>query len=133
MDPNTEVSPDQVLELVYAGSVTQKRKIQENLKQNDFRPDLASFLKVYLPYLKAENFTLQKLIDSYLSMVDQFTYCRIQFLRTGKYPTENQEKAIEDVYGNQQSMEIYMLGLALSYFLWQHHYKIYKFYEKCLG
>lgn len=107
------------------------RKISKNLASTPgMREDLAAFLDVYARYMRDRSIDERQLADAYLTMVNQMTEARLDFVRTGKYPAETQAAAVEAVYGNTAVMTQYMLGLALSQFLWKHHYEVFSFYRR---
>src|SRR5262245_23411156 len=95
--------------------------------------DLEAFLRMYEPYLRAHSMTLIELADAYVNICNDMTCARIKFGKTGMYPTHDQNAAIETVYADTEVMTRYMLGLALSQFLWQHHYRLLQFYRAEIG
>lgn len=50
---------------------------------------------------------------------------QIKFMRTGKYPVTNTTEAIDNVYNDKTEMLSYMIGLALSQYLWSTHYEMF--------
>jgi hypothetical protein len=46
-------------------------------------------------------------------------------MKTGSYPVQLSGEAFDKVYNNQVEMKSYMIGLALSQFLWPTHYAMY--------
>ena len=65
-------------------------------------------------------------------MCDNMLKSQICFMKTGKYPLEQQHKAFEDVYNNEKEMKPYMVGLAISQFLWSTHYDMLSFFKDTL-
>ena len=49
-------------------------------------------------------------------------------LKNKKYPVDNEKLAYKNVYGNIREMKSYMIGLAISQFLWPTHYAMYSFF-----
>jgi hypothetical protein len=54
--------------------------------------------------------------------------CQLFFMLTGKYPKENNYKFIGN-RDNEKEMKSYMIGLALSQFLWSTHFEMYSFFK----
>lgn len=120
----------EVLDYIYSKKKTQKKKIEALFSEMPgLAEELEFFLKRYLPILGGGCSAHQKLGDSYLKMSAQMAFARLQFLRDGKYPTQEHGDAIENVYQNRETMLQYMLGLALSQYLWKHHYRLFQFYQ----
>jgi 2-polyprenyl-3-methyl-5-hydroxy-6-metoxy-1,4-benzoquinol methylase len=120
---------EQVLRRIYEVTPTQKKKIDLFFSRTpQAADDLASFLQLYSPFLKAKNVSAGTLADSYLEMVDQMMHSRLYFLRTGKYPSNDQTTALVTIYSNETLMTQYMFGIALSLFLWKDHYLMLQFY-----
>jgi 2-polyprenyl-3-methyl-5-hydroxy-6-metoxy-1,4-benzoquinol methylase len=47
-------------------------------------------------------------------------------MKKNKYPMEDQEQAYEEVYNSKKEMQSYMIGLALSQYLWGTHYAMFR-------
>jgi 2-polyprenyl-3-methyl-5-hydroxy-6-metoxy-1,4-benzoquinol methylase len=65
-------------------------------------------------------------------MVNEVIEARMEFLRRGAYPADSASAALGAVYQNPAIMKHYMLGLALSYFLWRHHQQLLNFFRDSL-
>ncbi len=120
---------DNITQLVYRKSPLQKKKIEKYLAKQDksFFESAEKFANDYSSYLESHNISLEYAVDAYLEMCNDMLKSQIFFMRTGKYPMENAEQAFEIVYNEEKRMESYMIGLAISQFLWSSHYKIYQF------
>ncbi len=70
------------------------------------------------------------IVDSYLTIVEDTTLEQIRFMRSGKYRYSSFNETNEEVYSNKDYMQKYMIGLALSQFLWENHKEIFEFYMK---
>src|SRR4030043_453381 len=70
-------------------------------------------------YLIDENISLEYVVDAYLKMCTDMLKSQIKFMKTGCYPVELSKDAFETVYSNETEMKSYMIGLALSQFLWE--------------
>ena len=53
-------------------------------------------------------------------------------MKTDKYPLEDQNQAFEEVYNSKKEMQSYMIGLALSQYLWVTHYKMFNHLKEVL-
>lgn len=107
------------------------KKLQKNLSSVDgMQKDLESFLSTYRVFMNANNIREENLADAYLELVEQMSCARIAFLRTGKYPLDSHQQAVDGIYNNKELMTKYMLGLGVSQFLWKHHYQLFNFYRQ---
>ena len=50
-------------------------------------------------------------------------------MKTDKDPLENQDQAFEEVYDSETEMHSFMVGLALSQYLWKTHYEMFKHFQ----
>jgi SAM-dependent methyltransferase len=109
-------------------------KIESYLHSRDdeFLGQLDQFISQYKGYLSAVNLNLGYSIDAFLKMCDDMMVCQIKFMRTGKYPALSSSHAFEEVYNNKETMLSYMIGLAISQFLWETHYEMFNGLKKSL-
>ncbi len=118
--------------------ISQKNKIHaNNLKvyldsvDDNFKIIAEDYLSNYCNFLnKTLNISLDFIVDSYLTIVEDTTKEQIRFMRSGNYKFSTFEEADFNVYNNKEYMQKYMIGLALSQFLWQNHKEIFDFYRK---
>lgn len=124
---------DHILERIGKKVPTQRKKIEGFFGEYpQARAELAQFLSLYRPFMTQEQISLDMVVDSYLALVSQMLHSRLEFLRTGRYPARSQAVALEEIYRNRSTMQQYMLGLALSYFLWRHQFQLLMFYRQTL-
>lgn len=118
---------ENVLNLIYSKAPLQKKKIESFLKTKDeqFMKEFENFLISYENYLKTKNIDIEYVVDSYLKMIQDMFKAQIKFLRTGKYPNQKIEDVIDKVYNNEKEMLSYMMGLALSQYLWSTHFEMF--------
>jgi SAM-dependent methyltransferase len=122
---------DKLLNYIYSKNPAQKKKLEKVLTRNtQMAADLDSFLKRYESFMRMESITTEQLADAYLLMIAQVMQSRLEFIRTGAYPIASAQEAFQNVYDNKKVMTQYMLGLALSQFLWEHHYNIFQFFSQ---
>ena len=116
-----------VLGVIFKKSPLQQKKIELFLKSKeaDFNNEFENFLTEYISYLNKCNMTIEYGIDSYLEMVNDMFKSQIKFMRTGKYPISSASDAMNDIYSNEKKMLSYMIGLALSQYLWSTHYEMF--------
>jgi len=120
----------QIIDYIGSKRPLHSKKIKYNLETTpNLTSELVNFLKAYHPYLEANSINYFDLADAYVLMLDQMTCARRAFLRTGRYPASDHAAVVEAVYADKKVMEKYMLGLALSQFLWKHHFSLYSFYR----
>jgi 2-polyprenyl-3-methyl-5-hydroxy-6-metoxy-1,4-benzoquinol methylase len=124
---------DEILDRIGKSVPTQKKKIEKFFVEcPDAKVELAEFLKKYEPFMVKECISIDIVVDSYLELVNQMLHSRLEFVRTGCYPSQSQKIAQNAVYSHKSTMQQYMLGLALSYFLWQHQFKLLRFYRESI-
>jgi 2-polyprenyl-3-methyl-5-hydroxy-6-metoxy-1,4-benzoquinol methylase len=116
-----------VIDYIYNIAPLQKKKIEEYLsnRNNEFMEEFELFLIQYCSYLNHNNVSLKYGIDAYLKMCNDMFKCQIKFMRSGKYPISLSDEAYRDVYSNKSQMLSYMVGLALSQYLWDTHYQMF--------
>ena len=124
-----------VLDLVFLKSPFQKKKIMLFLskKGEDFFEEAEEFSIEYSNYLKEQGIPLSYAINAYLKMCNDMVNSQISFMKTGKYPREKASEAYSDVYNNEEEMKSYMIGLAMSQFLWPTHNEMYSFLKDNLN
>jgi 2-polyprenyl-3-methyl-5-hydroxy-6-metoxy-1,4-benzoquinol methylase len=124
---------DEVEQLIsYIGSKNplHLKKIRKNFNAaGGMRQDLGNFLSTYRVFMDANGVSTRELADAYLDLIEHMSCARIAFMRTGKYPIDSHEEAVETVYNNKDVMTKYMLGLAMSQFIWKHHYDLFQFFR----
>jgi 2-polyprenyl-3-methyl-5-hydroxy-6-metoxy-1,4-benzoquinol methylase len=127
------LNSDKLLNYIYSENIHQKKRLQPFFSSNsNVKKDLELFLEMYNPYMKSENISIEQLADAYLLMLRQVLHARLSFVRTGKYQVKSFDEAYDMVYNDANVMKQYMLGLALSQFLWEHHYKVFNFFSQQL-
>jgi len=102
----------------------------ENCDEN-FKKIAEDYLSSYCNFL-AENFdiNIDFIVDSYLMMVKDIVIEQIRFKRSGKYTYSTIIEADENVYSNKDYMFKYMIGVALSQFLWKNHKEMFEFFRE---
>lgn len=112
---------------IFEKSSFQQKKLEEFFSKQDekFNQDFELFLKEYIEYLNKNNMTIEYGIDAYLKMVNDMFKSQVKFMRTGQYPVSKTSDAIDNVYNDKKEMLSYMIGLALSQYLWSTHYEMF--------
>ena len=126
---------EQIIESIIKQSPFQKKKIQTYLAGKDigFFEEAELFASSYSKYLECHGIPMEFAVSAYLEMCQNMMKCQLEFMKTGKYTvTENNDTFI-DVYGNEEKMQSYMIGLAISQFLWPTHYEMYKFFGTAIS
>lgn len=107
----------------------QKKKLEKYLStRNDHYFEQAEeFAGLYSGYLQSQNIELEYAVQAYQKLCNDMMKCQIFFMKTGKYSmmSSDAEEADTNIYKNEEVMRLYMIGLALSQFLWSSHYEIY--------
>jgi 2-polyprenyl-3-methyl-5-hydroxy-6-metoxy-1,4-benzoquinol methylase len=123
------------VELVYKKAPLQKKKLERYLKGRPevFFQEAENFSKDYIRYLTVNEISLDYAVSAYLKMCDDMMKCQISFMKTGSYPVQLSGEAFDKVYNNHVEMKSYMIGLALSQFLWPTHYSMFSCLLKSLS
>ncbi len=118
-----------IVSTVAKRSGLQKKKIHQDImgRSKSFFDDAEDFAESYSGYLSSQNIPLEYAIEAYLEMCHNMLKSQIAFMRTGQYPASKHEDVIEEVYDNEERMKSYMIGLAISQFLWRTHFEMYDF------
>lgn len=129
---------ENIIDLVYKALPLQRNKLKKYLSRQDatFFSDAEEFAAQYLRYLHGECISMQYAIGAYVKLCNEMITYQIRFMKTGRYPTIDSSTAYRNVYSNPVEMKSYMIGLAISQFLWPTHYQIYRCfgnYIKCAG
>lgn len=132
-----EIPPNfkNVIDLVFLQSPLQKKKIMNFLskKGDDFLAEAEEFSIQYTNYLDYQGIPLSYAVDAYVKMCSDMVKSQISFMKTGKYPREKASEAFDNVYNNDDEMKSYMIGLAMSQFLWPTHNEMYSFFKDSLN
>ena len=102
-------------------------------KHPQMAEQLQQFLLQYRPVLHDLSMPETELAESYLTMLEDVLNARLEFMRSGSYCCPNFATAQANVYQDRRRMTGYMLGLAVSYFLWPHHFALLSYYKECLA
>lgn len=122
---------DMVISLIGKHAPTQKKKIERFFSAcPNAEIELAKFLEMYKPFMQKESISIEIIVDAYIDLINQVVHSRLEFIRNGRYPAKSQDTALDEVYSNKSTMQQYMLGLALSYFLWKHHFQLLCFFRE---
>jgi len=76
--------------------------------------------------------SLDFLAESYLFLVDMIKEEQYYFAVNGRYRNSTFAEVDREVYHNQNYMDKYMTGLALSDYIWKQHLKMIRFFEVVL-
>jgi SAM-dependent methyltransferase len=125
---------EQFVELVYRKAPLQKKKLEKHFASQPtaFFDEADIFAEQYIGYLGSQQIQLDYAVGAYLKMCNDMMRCQVGFIKTGEYPVKKATDALENVYNNESEMQSYMIGLALSQFLWSSHYEIFSFFKSAL-
>ena len=119
-----------IVELISAQNPLQKKRIEAFCASQDetywrFAEDLSQILNEgFLTTQEARD----EAAKSYNKMCMDFLREQIKFRKTGKYAIYDSSIAESEVYNDINVMRYYMIGLLMSYMLWQNHYKLFRFF-----
>jgi len=116
-----------IVAMVTSRSGLQKKKILQELaaREADFFTEAEAFADSYGGYLDSQEIPLEYAVEAYLEMCRNMMKCQIEFMKTGCYTISEHGQAFAEVYDNPERMKSYMIGLAISQFLWRTHYEMY--------
>lgn len=118
------------VDAVYRKNPFQRKKLEPFLSSagEEFWSRADRFAAQFEAYLQSAGLSRDYAVDAYLKMCQDFLAEQTKFLRTGVYSRANQGEAFVHVYSDEREMRSYMVGLALSQFLWETHYAMYGFF-----
>jgi len=121
-----------IIKEVINKSSSQKKKILRFINTVDSQYFIRAeiFATRFLKYLEVQKLDFKYAINAYLKLCTDMMTSQKYFLKNKKYPVDNERLAYRNVYGNIQEMKSYMIGLAISQFLWPTHYAMYSFFIK---
>lgn len=96
----------------------------------DFLAGSEQYLSNYVSFLQSKDIDLEYIAESYSMVVKDMLVEQTIFLRTGKYRYDCLKDVYEKVYSNKEYMFRYMIGIALSQFLWRNHRDMFLFFKK---
>lgn len=124
-----------IVDMIACRSSIQKKKIGIfiSTKTDDELCEMEELLAKYIAYLKSESISLEYAIEAYLGMITNMIRCQIYFQKTGRYPVNDSQKTLQEVYSDESKMKPYMIGLAISQFLWESHFRMFKAFRRVLN
>lgn len=125
---------EKIINSIYKKSPLQKKKLESYLSSQpeSFFEEADKFIADYSRYLESQGISFDYAIDAYLKMCKDMVKSQIYFMKTNKYPVSNQQDAFNLVYNSKTEMKSYMVGLALSQYLWSSHYEMFTHLRKAL-
>ncbi|MFC1807246.1 methyltransferase domain-containing protein, partial [Candidatus Omnitrophota bacterium] len=119
---------DKIIKIIGDKSPLQKKRINKYISKKDksFFDEFEVFAASYIGYLESQEISLESAIDSYLQLCYDMMTARLYFMKIGKYPEEGSNGFVNGLYKNEVEMKSYMIGLAISQFLWSTHYEMYR-------
>jgi SAM-dependent methyltransferase len=115
-------------------SPLQRRKLEAYLASRDsrFHHEADQFAHRYGAYLHSQGLSLDDAVDAYLKLCADMMRCQVAFMRSGRYPTADAASAAQQTYLQPAQMLPYMIGLAMSQFLWETHREIFDFFRSAI-
>ena len=89
-------------------------------------------LDTYLAYLAGSGFKLDFVCEAYNTIVRDTVREQIFFRRNGRYRHSTFDEVASSVYLNDDYMSRYMVGLAVTTYLWPNHLAIQRFFRRSL-
>jgi 2-polyprenyl-3-methyl-5-hydroxy-6-metoxy-1,4-benzoquinol methylase len=122
----------QLVEQIAIKNPFQRKSLQIYLSgcQESFLVKADWYLKKYLNFLNESGFDLGYVVDAYNMMAKDILVEQALFKRKGCYRYNNLEEVIEKVYSNSNYMHKYIIGVAISQFLWKNHRDMFLFFSQ---
>jgi SAM-dependent methyltransferase len=119
-----------VVEQIVERSPLQKKRLLAHLGRQDaeFWTVADRFVAACDDFLREQGQELGMLADAYLRLCKEVLGEQVRFLKTGRYSATSVASVTAAIYRNDGLMRSYMLGLALTQFLWPNHYAIWKYF-----
>ena len=119
-----------IVDPIIKKSHLQKKKIINFHKKIDssYFIKAEEFAKNFRSYLKHENIDFKYAVNAYLKLCADMMVSQLYFYKHNKYPLKEQSDAYKKIYDNPTEMKSYMIGVAISQFLWPTHYAMYSFF-----
>ena len=121
---------DEFLKLIFERNPRQKSSIMKTMNLYFTEDDLIQLKEVLRFYRKT--ISLDEIVDAYNLIVEDTTRETKYFLLHGKYRYSSFEETEKLVYSNYEYMSKYMVGLAISGYLWPNHIKVFHWYRSIL-
>ena len=122
---------------ISATSPLAMKRISINFEKypDTFFDQFDTFLRDYDYFLQGNGLTIYDAIDCYLHLCNITLRHQIDFAQTKEYPTSRKSilEVKRAVYDNEPYMKKYMIGLALTQFLWNSHNQLYNFFTSILN
>jgi 2-polyprenyl-3-methyl-5-hydroxy-6-metoxy-1,4-benzoquinol methylase len=121
-----------IVHKVISKSSTQRKKILDLIERQDitYFKRAEEFSSNFFRYIKREKMTLSYAVDAYLKLCFDMFESQKFFFKYKKYPLSKEKDAYKKVYNNIKTMKSYMIGVAISQFLWSTHYAMFSFFIK---
>ena len=120
----------ELLQLIFVSSPLQEKAILQSLG-NATKTEL-DYLDNYLYYCEKNNLTMPYIAECYLLIIEDMMREQLYFLKNKKYRFSTFDEVADSVYFNDEYMNKYMYGLALTTFFWKNHVKIQRFFNDSL-
>jgi len=117
----------QIIDIIAEKSPLQKKRINKYLSKRDkaFFEEAEAFAEIYVKYLESQNIPLEFAVAAYLRVCNDMMRSQLYFMKTDRYPIRESKEFVYSLYKNEDEMKSYMIGLAISQFLWSNHYDMY--------
>ncbi len=122
------VSKDSLEELLKKKVPLQAKRIKEafqSIEQEDER-ELLDYVDLWLK----KGYSLESIVDCYKFIVDVTNREQLLYARKSEGYQKTQTGVDKNVYADADYMRKYMLGLAISMFIWKQHIELYHFFKE---
>jgi 2-polyprenyl-3-methyl-5-hydroxy-6-metoxy-1,4-benzoquinol methylase len=121
----------EVVELISKRSPLQRKQLSRYLSEQDpqFWGAGDRFVEACHGAFADKAGVVEVLARAYLSLCKEMLAEQVHFLKTGRYSAESATVVGKTIYQDDARMRNYVLGLAVSQFLWPNHYEIWKYFS----
>lgn len=120
---------DEFIRMLAGRNQFQKRLLQEQELNEEERQGLKNVLAFYM---ERQGYSLELLAEAWYFINDMVMEETYYFVKNGRYRYSAFKEVNEKVYQNAGYMKKYMIGLAISDYLWVQHRKIFQWFGKVL-
>jgi len=135
LGPSRRMTFSDIVEQVCTTAPLQKKRLSAYLASRDesYFQNAERFATEYSDYLTSEGLSVDQAVAAYVQLCSDMMRLQVAFMKSGEYPTHDMAEAYEQVYSNDSEMKAYLIGLALSQFLWPTHYEMFCFFKRHLA
>lgn len=106
-----------------------QRKYTANWRNSFQDNELEEFCKLIEFFIEKENKTMEEIVNGYMFLNEMVREEQYYFVKNGHYRYSKLSEVDNAVYHNKEYMSKYMLGVAVSDYIWTQHVKMLRYFE----